>query len=358
MGAGTANYVYAAGSSALAVSRDGGATFQNVMPMQTGGFQAINHVAVAATPAGSLAPPVVYALIDSQIAVSFNAGANWIKDLGDIPKRIGGAVGLANAQSSKVMVVSPRSPLEVFVTANSVGNADTQSPGVFRGDYLQFLGTNTSLWEPLELPNLGQQFSGNVFMEATQPGHGNVLFYSPQRSKTFVAPLDPTSASDWHALDDEERIHQDLHGVYLSADFKATFEDGAYRHLKGTVWITSDGGVHRSTDGGKTFTRGRNVNSLSCVNIAGVSLQGKGPVISLNTGDNDGFASADGGHSWRRQQMRRRRQRLLLCQPAAPALDAAVHAAVGHERQFGGGERRKHARAVRSRSGQSSRHSD
>jgi len=299
---GTANYVFAAGRSALAVSRDGGATFQNVMPMPTGGFQAINHVAVAATPPGTLTPPVVYALIDSQIAVSFDAGTTWIKDNGDIPPRIGGAVGLANAQSSKVMVISPRSPLEVFVTANNVGNADTQSPGVFRGDYLQFLGTNKSLWEPVVLPNLGGQFSGNVFMEATQPRHGNVLFYSPQRSKTFVAPLDPTSASDWHELDDGQHVHQDLHGVYLSADFEATFRDGAYKHLKGTMWMTSDGGVHRSTDGGKTFTRGRNVNSLSCVNIAGVSGQDKGPVISLNTGDNDGFASADGGGHWRRQQ--------------------------------------------------------
>src|SRR5690349_17417578 len=299
---GTANYVYAAGGSALAVSRDGGATFQNVMPMPTGGFQPINHVAVAATPEGALRPPVVYALIDSQIAVSFDAGVSWIKDLGAIPERIGGAVGLANAQSSKVMVVSPRSPLEVFVTANNVGNADTQSPGIFRGDYLQFLGTHTSLWEPVVLPNLGQQFSGNVFMEATQPHHGNVLFYSPQRSKTFVAPLDPTAASDWHELDDGQHVHQDLHGVYLSPDFEATFENGKYKHLKGTVWMTSDGGVHRSIDGGKTFTRGRNVNSLSCVNIAAVATQNNGPVISLNTGDNDGFASSDGGRHWHRQQ--------------------------------------------------------
>src|SRR5690606_4081455 len=55
-------------------------------------------------------------------------------------------------------------------------------------------------------------------------------------------------------------------------------------------------------DGGRTFHRGRNVNSLSCVNIAGVAMQDRGPVISLNTGDNDGFASDDGGRSWRRQQ--------------------------------------------------------
>ena len=298
---GTANYLYAAGGSSLAVSRDGGTTFQDVMPMPTGGFQAINHVAVAATPEGALTPPVVYALINSQIAVSFDAGTTWIKDLGDIPPRIGGGFGIGNAQSAKVMVVSPRSPLEVFVTADNVNAAD-QSPGVFRGDYLQFLGTSTSLWEPVVLPNLGQQFSGNVFMEATQPRHGNVIFYSPQRSKTFAAPLDPTDASDWHELDDGQHVHQDLHGVYLSADFEATFEDGEYKHRKGTMWMTSDGGVHRSTDGGKTFTRGRNVNSLSCVNIAGVSTQGRGPIISLNTGDNDGFTSSDGGRHWHRQQ--------------------------------------------------------
>ena len=139
-------------------------------------------------------------------------------------------------------------------------------------------------------------------MEATQPRHGNVIFYSPQRAKTFAAPLDPTDASDWHALDDGSHVHQDLHGVYLSADFEATFEDGNYKHLNGTMWMTSDGGVHRSTDGGKTFTRGRNVNSLSCVNIAGAATQGHGPVISLNTGDDDGFTSNDGGRHWHRQQ--------------------------------------------------------
>jgi hypothetical protein len=298
---GTANFVYTAGGSALAVSRDGGATFQDVMPMTGGGFQAINHVAVAATPSGALAPPVVYALVNQQMFVSFDAGVTWIKDLGTLPARVGGAVGLFNAPAAKTLVVSPRSPLEVFVTANEV-NADTESPGVFRGDFLQFLGTKTSLWESVVLPNLGQQFSGMVFMEATQPRHGNVLFYSPQRAKTFVAPLDPTSAADWHALDDDQHVHQDLHGVYLSADFEATFEDGVYKHLQGTVWMTSDGGVHWSGDGGRTFQRGKNVNTLSCVNIAAVALQGHGPVISLNTGDNDGFTSSDGGAHWSRQQ--------------------------------------------------------
>jgi hypothetical protein len=44
------------------------------------------------------------------------------------------------------------------------------------------------------------------------------------------------------------------------------------------------------------------IHSLSAVNMAGVSAQGKGPALSLNTGDNDGFYSMDGGKSWTYQQ--------------------------------------------------------
>jgi hypothetical protein len=35
------------------------------------------------------------------------------------------------------------------------------------------------------------------------------------------------------------------------------------------------------------------------VNIAGAAIRGKGVLISLNTGDNDGFATSNGGGSWR-----------------------------------------------------------
>jgi hypothetical protein len=293
---GTANYVYAAGGTSLAVSADGGATFADVIPAPSGGFQGVTHVAVAATPDGSLTPPVVYALSNAQIFASFDAGVTWIKDGGAIPSHIGGAVGLANAQSDRVMVVSPRSPLEVFVT----GNANLVPPELWRGDYLQFLGTHTSLWTPMPLPNLGQQFSGNVFVAATLPGHGNALFYGPQRSQAFVAPLDPESAGDWHPLD-SSNTHVDLHGIFLSPDFRATFQNGSYQSSAGTVWMTSDGGIFRSTDGGQHFHPTGSISTLSVVNIAGVALEGQGPVISLGTGDNDGFTSRDGGNSWQTQ---------------------------------------------------------
>ncbi len=293
---GTANLVYAAGGSSLAVSRDGGATFADVLPMPAGGFQPMAHVAVAGTPPGTLAPPVVYALNGPEIFVSFDAGVTWIQDGGAIPPHIGGSVGTANSQNDRVMVVSPRSPLEVFVT----GNANLQTPELWRGDYLQFLNTHTSVWEPVPLPNMGQQFSGNVYIAATLPGHGDVLFYGPQRSQTFVAPLDPGSAADWHTLD-SSHTHVDLHGVFLSPDFEATFVDGSYQSSAGTVWEASDGGIFRSTDGGNNFHAAGSISTLSVVNIAGVALEGHGPVIALGTGDNDGFVTSDGGQSWRTQ---------------------------------------------------------
>lgn len=290
---GTATLIYAAGGSSLAVSTDGGVTFTDVMPQPSGVFQPISHVAVAETPAGALRPPVVYALTNGRVFVSFDAGMTWIRDTGPVPNTIGGGVATFTSQNDRVMVVSPRSPFEVFATAN----AQLVPPEIWRGDYSGFAQTQASQWTSLPLPELGKQYSGNVFVAATRPGHGEALFYGPQRSKAFVAPLDPVSAADWQGLDDGQHVHIDLHGIFLSPDFAATFVDGSYRPSAGTVWMASDGGIFRSRDGGRNFSAAGSISTLSVVNIAGAALPGKGPVISLNTGDNDGFTTRDGGLS-------------------------------------------------------------
>jgi hypothetical protein len=295
---GTANYIYAAGGSSLALSTDAGATFTDVMALPSGGFQPINHVAVAPTPEGTLVPPVVYALWRGQMFVSVDGGSQWLMDLGQVPNLIGAGTGIANAANERVLVVSPRSPLEVFVTAN----ANQLTPALFQGDYSQFASTQAAAWVSLPIPNnLKPQMSGNVFVAATEPGRGDVLFYGPQRETAYAAPVPPASASDWTALDDGPNVHQDLHGIFLSANFSATVEGGKYQHRAGTIWMASDGGVHVSNNGGKNFHLSDGIETLSCVNIAGVALPGKGPVISLNTGDNDGYTSNNGGANWRPQ---------------------------------------------------------
>ena len=102
------------------------------------------------------------------------------------------------------------------------------------------------------MPNAPGQDSGNVFLATTQKFQGDLLFYGSQRPVAFVGPLYPTSASDWHALDNN--VHYDLHGILLSPDFSASILNGNYKPGTGTVWLLADGGIYWSTNGGNTFT--------------------------------------------------------------------------------------------------------
>ncbi len=308
---GSDHLVCAVAGASIFVSRNAGATFQEVLQFLGGGtvFTRINHVAVWQNSPAESATAVIYALAQAYdsgnvyptMFVSLDGGANWMWDFGSptFPSNVGDLAGsVANSNAPSVMVISPAASNEVYVS----GNANAP-PALWRGVYSFFPpGTVQSTWEPVPLPqallNLSQD-SGNVFLAVTQKDRGDLLFYGAQRNPAFVGRLHPASDSDWHALD---AVHVDLHGILLSPDFAAAIEGGVYKPGAGTVWILSDGGVSWSEDGGNTFQTAHNVNTLSCVDVAGVSITGKGPALSLNTGDNDGFYSMDGGASWVYQQ--------------------------------------------------------
>ena len=177
-----------------------------------------------------------------------------------------------------------------------------KGPMLWRGNFGQFVNTSASVWQRVVPPDLNGQVqdSGSVFIATTQAGHGDLLFYGAQRTRPYVGPLEPSSASDWRELDEGINVHWDLHGILLSPDFAATLQNGDYQALSGTIWLMSDGGIYRSIDGGKHFKAADNVKTLSCVNVAGVAIEGQ-TALSLNTGDNDGFFSMDGGKTWTSQ---------------------------------------------------------
>ena len=129
----------------------------------------------------------------------------------------------------------------------------------------------------------------------------SAVLWSAAQLHAYVGPLYPTSQSDWHILDG---VHQDLHGFLLSWSFSATIRRtaGISRHGAGTAWMLSDGGIYRSEDSGNNFDAAHNARTLSCVNVAGAFALGQKPALSLNTGDNDGFYSVDGGEHWSYQQ--------------------------------------------------------
>ena len=302
---GSDHLVYVAGGSSLAISKNAGATFVDVFPWGRGGpARRVNHVALWQNQPADPAPVVIYALGDSTMFASFDGGSTWIRDLQTLPPSIGGAVSsTANGNSAKVMVISPRTPLEVIVTGDGSGAAH---PAVLnRGDYTQFpFGTHTSSWDTLPLPNFltdiaqneNAQDSGNVCLAVTQHARGDLLFYGGQRTPVVVGPVDATDPSDWHELD--TGVHMDGHGVLLSPDFEAALKDGSYDGKAGTVWIINDGGIYWSPDGGAHFHHGENATTISSTNVAGASLPNSGPALTLNAGDNAGFFSMDGGTTW------------------------------------------------------------
>ncbi len=294
---GSDHLVYVAVGNGLLISKDAGISFRKVTPLGSGVAQQANHVAVWQNAPADPAPWMIYVLGQGSMAFSADGGATWFQDHGAVPPNIGGQLSItANGNAARVMVVSPRQPIEVYVTADG-----SNSPAIWRADYTPFVfGTPQATWEQIVLPELGGQDSGNVFLGATRKGGGDLLFYGSQRSRGYIGPLEPASASDWLALD--ANIHVDLHGVLLSPDFTAVMRNGAYQSVTGTIWLLTDGGISRSTDGGRTFHTTNNARTLSCVNVAGVANPGQGPAFSLNAGDNSGFYSMDGGQHWSYQQ--------------------------------------------------------
>ncbi|MFN8473429.1 MAG: VCBS repeat-containing protein [Anaerolineae bacterium] len=306
---GSDHLVYAAGGSSLAISKNAGATFQDVLPWGNGVPARVNHVAVWQNEPADPFPSIIYALGNGTMFVSFDGGATWVRDNGPVPPAIGGTTSqVANGTSAHVMVISPRCPLQVFVAQNGSGAATPAA--LYRGDYTRFLGTSQSKWDNLVLPNVvidpATQDAGNTFLVATQSGRGDLLFYGAQRfandnqqAAAWVGPLDPTGPSDWHRLGTG---HVDLHGFLLSPDFRAKIDNGGYQPGAGSLWMLSDGGIYRSTNGGLDFKPADSLATLSCLSVAGVAIAGKGVALSLNSGDNDGFYSRDGGQHWSYQQ--------------------------------------------------------
>jgi hypothetical protein len=304
---GSDHLVYAAGKTCLAISENAGQTFANAFPWGSQGpFSHVNHVAVWQNSPADPFPAVIYALGDGTMFLSFDGGTTWIRDNSPVPTlpvpsgvNVGGATSpTVDANSAKVMVISPRNALEVFIAQDG---SVLGAPAVLcRGDYSQFpLGDQTSLWDPVPLPvaltDASTQDSGNVFLAVTQRGRGDLLFYGAQRSIAYVGPLSPQSGHDWARLGP---VHEDLHGLLLSPDFKASITSGEYHPGSGTVWLLSDGGIHRSTQGGQTFDPAQVAQTLACLSVAGVAVSGKPPALALNMVDNAGLYSMDGGEHW------------------------------------------------------------
>jgi hypothetical protein len=277
------NLVFAAWGTSIAISQDAGVTFTDFKPWAPAGGAAF-HLACSLNFDGLR---TVYALGDRQLWFTQDLGTNWQLYPLIVPVEAGGRDSEAFGNCPSVMVVPKLQPGRTYVLAHdgSLWFQDFASAG--------------PEWIQLPTPKFGQgePDSGNRFLAIGGSITKPLLFYCAT-SRLYVSPAPPQSADDWRRLDEDHRVHLDLHGLLLSPDFDASIDSNGYHVASGTIWLLSDGGLHRSTDGGKSFVPASGLSTLGTTNIAGLSIQGK-TALCLNCGDNAGFYSLDGGKSWK-----------------------------------------------------------
>lgn len=272
--------VYAAGQFAVAISRDGGATWVESVPDQ---FGQVWHVA-AARAEGSQRR--VYAM-GSRTWYSTNGGANWTPTTGFGPML--GMPADAIGVTSRALSVHPGNPAIIYVMDGS--------RRLWKGDFTSFSGTGAPFWR--ELPAIprgpGRTPSGATYVVAHVSPSGQFFLIASDQERVYLSVGEPTSTASWIWID--EKHHADPHGIALTNGFDRTASGGG-----GLLLLVNDGGVYRSQDGGHNWEHGRGLSTLAPINVSIGARPGKPPAICFGTGDNIGFYTADGGASWKTQE--------------------------------------------------------
>ena len=173
-------------------------------------------------------PPVVYALVNSRMFVSFDAGATWIADPGTLPARDRRRASASPMRQRRTCWSSHRARRSRCSSPRTKSALPRRVPASSAATTSSSSARRQSLWESGACcRTLGQQFSGNVLHggDAARPRR-RALLQPAAREDVRRAARSRRAPSDWHELDDGQHVHQDLHGVFLSPDFEATFEDG------------------------------------------------------------------------------------------------------------------------------------
>lgn len=319
---------------------------------------------VAAGPTEGQASRRVYACGDNNLYASIDGGQTYAKDTGAFAALPHDACPLprftgAGASDTSALVVVPGHADQLYVTALSGGNGPAyfvdgrvdaspcKTTGLNCGGSLwlgAFSGSTAAppngQWAQLPSPPVygGSQTSaagGAVAVRAQPIAVGQSLVIFGDGNTIHVAVGAPT-ADGWHRLDgpdasslaqstsalapDAARPFEPLHAHPFSLDMTPDFaltlapaktDRANYAHNTelatcggGALFTTSDGGVYRTTDCGKTWKPSLNLETLSAVMLAGLPRPQstnpyKLPAVYFGTQQNHDWYSMDGGLHWR-----------------------------------------------------------
>lgn len=350
--------VYAAIGNAIAVSQDAGETWT----LRPAGGTVWHVAVGPREPSGArrvyaAGDNRIFRSADGGVTWREDAGAATIRDVRNalmqfqIANGVDNPVGLfagqtadSNGDAPQILALEPGSSTRLYLAApggafgptfydrvvpdgtpaNTLPERFASEGSLWFGDYDGFDASGAARWVQLPGPPLytfGSTPSGNTYV-VTKKTSGSFLVCFSDLSHIHVSEGRPTATRSWHRLDGRDIsagklagdnsnklfVHVDPHALVLTADFTlkpATGVPAPYDQnsvldtfLAGSIWMANDGGVTRSDDGGRTWRRGRGLETLDMVNLAGLHGIGNAPAIYMGTVDNDDFFTRDGGEHW------------------------------------------------------------
>jgi hypothetical protein len=157
----------------------------------------------------------------------------------------------------------------------------------------------------------------------TKPTSSGFLVFFSDMNHVHVSQGVPDSFNSWHRLGGKDasesrrdgdnsnivRVHADPHALIFTPDFEITLKPSNLaspynqnseldQYISGMIWMASDGGLYKSTDGGTNWNLCDGLETLDPVNMAGLFGLGNSPALYFGCGDNDDFFTRDGGQNY------------------------------------------------------------
>lgn len=278
--------MFAGGQFAVGVSTDSGLTWTEHRPQGTAN-EAVFYVVSAARLAGGIRH--VYAA-GSRVWHSSDGGQTWSVDPGPLSA---GSPADGLGYCARCMCVDPLNSRRIYL-AREAGE-------LWRGE-LAPSGTVPISWTMLPSPRMdyaGTTASGTDYILVHRtPDRRRQLIFSDRRT-VHVSVEEPTTQSDWKRIDPSP-VHVDPHGIAVTPNFNWSGAGSA----SGRIVMVNDGGSMVSGNGAQSWEFGAGPSTLGLVNTAVLPRRDKDPVLVIQTGDNNGFFSADGGRNWKTQDYR------------------------------------------------------
>jgi hypothetical protein len=285
-----ANTIFAAAGACVLISSDGGNTWKETQPTPSNSQDAFWHVA---TGPRFGAERWVY-VVGSRVWFSRDGGDTWSQDTVAASRGLSLGPATVVGVSARALSVHPTDPHIVYLTMSDFS--------IWFGTY-QELPVGATSWSQLAstpvIPNGPTDSGGNFVIPVVT--HDNQSFViSADRRTVHISHNLPFSTSAWTRLEDGN-CHVDPHGLAFTPDFVPAIASGS-PSTRGRAILVNDGGAYLSTDGGHSWTRGKDIATLNVINVSVNSLGAtSAPTLSFGGGDNAGFASNDGGQHWRTQ---------------------------------------------------------